>query len=364
MKKFPTLYKLTNSGKIQEWNICCFVQDGKGIYEIVHGQQNGKKQTTQTVVKKGKNIGKKNETSVEQQVEAEALSLWNKKRDRSGYTESIPDSKPLRPMLAKDFWKEHSKIPWPRAFVQPKLDGVRLLARIEAGEVTLISRQGKTYTSCEHIREALRGLPDMILDGELFTKGMAFQDIISCVKRDVDKEDTKKIQYHVYDLVDTKLKFAERSRKIHSLKLSAPIKIVETQTCGSMDEATRWHKEFEKDGYEGAMIRGADSLYKINGRSDGLLKLKSFLDKEFEIVGVEEGKGKFAGMGIFVCQTEEQYRFNVTPAATEEQKRQIWNNRDSYIGKMLTVQYFELTTSEKPVPRFPVGKIIRDYENP
>jgi DNA ligase-1 len=41
-----------------------------------------------------------------------------------------------------------------------------------------------------------------------------------------------------------------------------------------------------------------------------------------------------------------------------EQRREWFTNGKQYIGKLLTVIYQEL--SEQEVPRFPVGKAVRD----
>jgi hypothetical protein len=49
---------------------------------------------------------------------------------------------------------------------------------------------------------------------------------------------------------------------------------------------------------------------------------------------------------------------------TEAQREQYWIDFQAgkLTGKMLTVKFFEWTTSENPVPRFPVGVCVRDYE--
>lgn len=366
MTTLPTLYKMTNTGKIQQWSISFWLENPSlGIYKVTHGQVDGKQQTTQTEILSGKNIGKANETSILEQTKSEAESLWTKKRDRSGYSESVPNKKPLRPMLAKDFFKEHHKLDWDHVVTQPKLDGVRMMAVCDGGSIQLISRQGKVFNTCKHIQDALKKIDaSMIFDGELYSDTLSFQEIISAVKRDDDIEITKQIQYHIYDIIDTASPFKDRHEKIASLKLSDPLYAVETNDAFSMLGAISQYDIYRRNNYEGAIVRNTRGLYKINGRSSDLLKLKEFQDEEFRIIDIVEGTGKFKGMGIFVCETGKGTAFRVTPAATEDEKREIWTNRSSYIGKLLTVQYFEQTTSLQPVPRFPVGKAVRDYENP
>lgn len=122
MKKVGnTLYKLDNKGIIREWEI--FVSEvSPFFYSVLHGVQNGKKQFTKVVIEAGKNIGRSNETTAAQQCLLEAESLYNKQRDRKGYTEEIPTEKPFLPMLAQDFKKHEAKINYP-ACISAKIDG-------------------------------------------------------------------------------------------------------------------------------------------------------------------------------------------------------------------------------------------------
>src|SRR6266404_3295984 len=91
MRKYPTLYKKTSTGAIQEWTVA--VRGHPDWYPAVgiytwHGQVGGKIQENFEKISKGKNIGKKNETTPEQQGFAEALSRWEKQK-KKGYVENI-----------------------------------------------------------------------------------------------------------------------------------------------------------------------------------------------------------------------------------------------------------------------------------
>jgi DNA ligase-1 len=71
---------------------------------------------------------------------------------------------------------------------------------------------------------------------------------------------------------------------------------------------------FKKAGYEGAIIRQLGIGYE-HKRSSQLLKMKDFLDSEFLVVGVEEGRGKLQGhCGAFACSTQEGKIFSVKMA--------------------------------------------------
>lgn len=75
-------------------------------------------------------------------------------------------------------------------------------------------------------------------------------------------------------------------------------------------------------------------------------------------VGCEEGRGKLAGAAIFVCKTSKGDVFNVKMKGSIDKLRAIWQARESYVGKLLTVQYQELTTAG--IPRFPIGARLKE----
>ena len=107
------------------------------------------------------------------------------------------------------------------------------------------------------------------------------------------------------------------------------------------------------------MFRNKDSPYE-GKRSRHLQKYKKFDDDEFEIVGYEEARGKDEGSVIWILQTSDGQRFRARPTGTIQERRKMFDDGDSYIGKMLTVKYFGLT--DGGIPRFPIGITVRDYE--
>lgn len=359
-KTFPTLYKLSNTGKIVQWTV--WAEKGNPCsYTVEHGQKNGKLQTSTTEIRVGKNIGKKNETTVWEQTQSEAESLWNNKKNRSGYSEKIPSEKPLLPMLAHNYKDHGHKIVFP-CYGQAKKDGLRCIIRI-GGEIQLFSRKNVEFTSLEHLKKAMQIIPPTIaLDGELFSYQLTFQEITSLCRRETFIEECKKINFVAYDIVDEKTPYKDRYKQLLDIGNTYNIpylEILESHLIKERDEVDIWLQKMLDVEEEGLILRNLDGVYEINKRSKHLQKYKVFEDAEFPIVGVKEGIGKFAGMGIFICELPDHTTFDVTPSATEEEKREILSNKKSYIGQMLTVSFQGWTTSESPKPRFPVGKGIR-----
>ena len=127
----------------------------------------------------------------------------------------------------------------------------------------------------------------------------------------------------------------------------------------SMKDIYELHDKYVAEGYEGAIIRNIDGLYEFGFRSNDLIKLKSFMDSEYKIVGVVEATGRDEGTAVFVCECEAG-QFNVKPMGTRELRADYFKNRKKLIGKMVTVKYQEL--SNDGIPRFPSAISIRDYE--
>lgn len=336
------------------------------------GQLDGKKIKSEDTIKEGKNIGRANETSPAEQAVAEAESRWTGKL-KKGYIQKLDGAKAgkvddvieggINPMLAKSYSDQGDKITFPCA-VQPKLDGIRCVAMGSS----LWTRTRKPIKSVPHIANALEelNLDKLVLDGELYNHDFKddFEKIITIVgqKKDVDPNHHL-CQYHIYDM-PCDGNFNERRFKLHELfsKLpkSFPLKLVETIEVADEIELDAAYEKFKAEGYEGAMVRNINSPYEYK-RSNNLQKMKEFQDAEFKIIGVEEGRGKLQGhAGAFVCVTKDGAEFKAKMAGETSKLKEYWDNQKDCINKKLTVKFQGFTSGE--VPRFPVGKVIRDYE--
>jgi DNA ligase 1 len=383
METFSTLYKKSSQGKIEIWNISV-KETEENFGEIItrYGEMGGKLQVTSDVVKKGKNIGRANETTALQQAQSEAKSKYEKKL-KDGYIADLEKAKAgivdsiiqggLKPMLAHIFLDHAHKMPYP-CYGQPKLDGTRMIAIKRGDDVSLWTRTQKRITSLPHIEKAIREqvkIENAKIDGEAYNHdySKSFEKIISSVRKEDTSEEALKIQFHIYDLAENDQTFEERHATIlQDIEESEHIKIVETTYITSRDIADKTMQEYLQKEYEGLMLRNPDSLYE-NKRSYGLLKYKEFESSEFVIVGATEGRGKLQGkLGAFWCTTTEydpkriyspsdEDVFEATPACTEEQKEEYWENFKSYKGQHLEVKYQNLTAYG--IPRFPVGMRIR-----
>lgn len=385
IKNYPILYKKDKSEKVRMWNISAVLHCNDNTYWIKteYGQQDGKIIVTEKEIKEGKNIGKKNETTIEKQLVLVCDKTFKDKKEKEEYIETLGEindekqNKSFCPMLA-DKWDPNSKtkrkidITFP-CFIQPKLDGIRCLSYLKKNEIVNQSRQLKYFKNLDHINKELdvifKKFPDLIFDGELYNHDIVFNKIAGIVKteklKEGDKEKLEQIQYHIYDCFVEKndQAFSERFdmlQKANSMKDWKYLKFVPTLVCKDKDEVVnKFHPQFIEQKFEGSILRNKNSVYEFN-RTKHLQKFKTFEDDEFEIINYKEGTGHDLGTVIWKCKTKSGKEFDVRPIGTVEERSELFKNAPMLIGKMLTVKYQEL--SEFGVPRFPVGKNIRDYE--
>ena len=253
-------------------------------------------------------------------------------------------------MLARNF-KTASQLP-ETFFVQPKLDGVRCIAKSDG---TLLSRNRKPLF-VPHIADQVQKMDPLYpLDGELYIHGLPFQDIQGRVSVQTDTKLKREIQYHIYDTISD-LPFRARKQYLPNRKTNKFLRRVHTQIIRREDlEDCLDH--FIDGGYEGIILR-LDNFPYEHRRSQSLIKYKRFHDEEFEIVDFKEGQGKNMGTPTYICTIKpghacNKYCFSVTAPGDYDEKRQQFNNIHKYIGRQLTVKYQEKTNAG--IPRFPIA---------
>lgn len=251
------------------------------------------------------------------------------------------------------------------------------MANWRDGKIFLMSRGNKQYR-VNHIEEQLTKLLDKkdSLDGELYVHSTPLATINSYVKK-WKPGVSNVIEYHVYDVPHISGKSAIQADRVkHLAKLNKTfdktnIKIVETHTANSWDEIVAFEKQFIKEGYEGAIVRLKDGIYEFGNRSDSLLKVKTFQDGEFKVTGfkVEASNinGKKIDAVVWVCKNDMKSpdgtikTFEVRPKGTFEDRADQLKNVEKYIGKKLTVKYFDRTPDN--IPFHATGMLFRLKED-
>ena len=366
-RPFPVLYHKGSNGSIRHWQVW---SEGPDIL-TEHGQKDGKPQISRKTAT-AKNIGKANATTPEIQARIEVEAMYKHKLTRK-YSLSIVECEErlMLPMLAHSFEKRKKKLAYP-AFIQPKFDGVRCLAHVIGqadgkNVVQLLTRGGKQWDIPHLALELAHIMPEgMVLDGEIYIHGKTFQEISKLVKK--RRPESSDLEYHIYDVpmyestddeADDEHPFHKRLEalvEVHkAIKATKTTHLVMCPTSVVMNEADVYEiqSELMSVGFEGAIVRSQDGLYRFGYRSPDLLKVKTFLDDEYEVVGFHPGIGKFETCVIWECVTKDGQAFNCVPKGTFDERQEFLANGHTYVGELLKVKFFELT--DDGIPRFPVG---------
>lgn len=282
-------------------------------------------------------------------------------------------------------------------FLQRKYDGIRCLATFIDGECYLTSNNKKVFPHLSHIKEQLMSLysekseliGDFSLDGELFCENFEdddgellseedrFRTIAGCcsLSRKEPHVLEKQINYVIFDLADYSQNLSQKERfdilnnifedtDSFNQSVNTPnLVYCGYDTANSHIEILDYHDMYRDQGYEGTMIRSSRLLYS-NKRSNFLRKLKDVYEDEYEVIGAIKDKGVGDENFTWICKsslldpkTGNYKTFKVKPEGPNDEKIDMYINRDDYIGRFLTVKYQEELNG---IPRFGIGKNFRD----
>jgi len=399
------LYKYNQRGSLMYWQIGFDPYTNQLITR--HGQVQ-KADGTRGEIKENKKTVKLNRTgrNYQQQAYLEANRKFvnqhkkNYRRDGESFS-----SRPM-PQLAKNYvppinrktaQPQKTNITHKQLVIgvscQPKLDGIRALSwKQEDGSIIMISRLNNEFTSPVHIKTQLfyffpyvqasikHYLPNYTeefgIDGEMYNPDIIFEKTVSIIKNEVNlSAEIVLLKYYIFDVIILKVP-TETRMAILSLAYTwfvqteyykGILMVLTSTTVYSYQDIDKLHDHYVRLGFEGLMIRNlagsnqnqSDSYYKPE-RNTNLLKYKVFSDNEGIVVDIVSGEGKEEELAIMRVKDNYGRIFGVRPRGSYESRKNIYENKDKYIGLPYTYRYFELT--DKGIPRFPVGITFRSYE--
>lgn len=262
-------------------------------------------------------------------------------------------------------------------FASPKLDGLRAMAH----ETAVVSKQLKPFpnVNLQKLFKLEKGLDGEFIIGTPTAKD-AFrrtQSVVMSINKPIDG-----LVFYAFDFFSSD-PFINRIEHVEMLVgdygTDIPIKLVGCTLITSPEALGAFETEQLELGYEGVMVRSINGLYK-QGRSTvkqgHLLKLKQFRDSEAEVIGFNEllHNGNEATINALGHTEHSGHKANMVPMNTlgalrvrdiltgvefeigtgffVTDRREIWDARDSYMGKLVKYKYFPSGSKEKP--RFPV----------
>lgn len=234
-----------------------------------------------------------------------------------------------------------------------KLDGVRAYWDGE----NLLSRQGKRLNAPQSFT---KNFPKFALDGELYAKGLKFEEIqASVMDKQPDEKAWSRLKFHVFDVPEASGGLLERLSELEKFILQNPqagqnLKIIKQVKVKDNAEFEAFAEAVIAKSGEGAVVREPNAAYE-RGRSQNVLKYKKFNDAECVVVAHKVGQGKFSGLlGSVVCENlSDKKRFKIGSGFSDKERA-----NPPKIGSVITYKYQNLTA--KGLPRFPVFLRVRE----
>ena len=230
-------------------------------------------------------------------------------------------------------------------------------------------------------------------DGELVVGDIYAKDVFQKTTSGVMSEDGEPdVTFHVFDLwsIPT-FDYEYRQRDLQEILLDEDkeypsIVYAMIHLCKNIDELTFFLEHERNVGGEGLICRSPSGIYKY-GRSTPkeqlTIKLKFFTDSEFKVVGFEErmhntneAKTNELGyterssckenlipmntLGSLVLKYGDT-EFRCGTGFSDAQRKEIWENKESYLGKLASIRY--TSVGSKDLPRCPSFVWFRDLED-
>ena len=301
----------------------------------------------------------------------------------------------FRPMLSAQC-KNIKELQYP-LLATPKIDGIRCITR---NREIIDPRLGK-YQVAGYSR-SLKLIPNAFiqnfialdlnlsgLDGELVV-GSNFQESTSGIMSSDGKPDFKYMVFDHFNENDSIEPYFERIqrlvelRKLNIEKKIPRIKLLIPHLIENEQDLSVYEESALMSGCEGVMLRRPESPYKF-GRSTWrehyLIKIKRFEDSEAVVVDFVEkyhnaNEAQVNALGLTERTTHKENKipcdtlgalrvmdhsgaqFNIGSGFTDSQRKEIWNNRENYLGKI--AKFKHQPYGRKDLPRCPVFIGFRD----
>lgn len=293
-------------------------------------------------------------------------------------------SKKFRPLLAVAC-EDLTKVNYP-VILSEKLDGIRM--SVHNG--VCMSRSMKPIPSSavqvKFGKPEYEGYDGEIIYGDKNAKDVFNKSTRACMSHEFPEElDIDKLHFYAFDVIGEE-PYAIRYAMMEPDVKNNVYRLWSTYV-GSPEEVAKYESEFLEQGAEGVILRSPTGKYK-QGRStlkEGiLLKVKQFVDEEATIIDFEEkmhnaneatvgelGQTKRSShqenmvpcstLGALVVNSEKWGTFKIGTGFNDQQRQEIWDNRETYIGKLVKFKYFAVGVVDKP--RHPVYLGIRHEDD-
>ena len=283
-------------------------------------------------------------------------------------------TKQIKPLLACEVPLNDVKFP---VYVSKKLDGIRCVIIDGVAYSRSLKPIRNKYIQSIIGKEKYSGFDGELVVGNIYDKDV-FQKTTSGVMS--EKGEPNFVFYVFDDFTHPTSPYSERADKMRDKvdTLTDHIKFLGQKLIHTVDDIKLVLGKEQSLGGEGLILRNPDGVYKF-GRSTPKeqlsVKLKFFQQDEFEVIGFTErmhnaNQAKINELGL---QERSSHKDNLIPmntlgslilkygddsfqmgtGFTDEQRQEIWDNRDKYLGKLTSVRYMSVGLKERPrIPSF------------
>ena len=283
----------------------------------------------------------------------------------------------VKPLLSCEVSLDKINFP---VYVSTKFDGIRALVI----DSVVYSRSLKPIRN-KHVQRLFGKQEYNGFDGELVVGDIYAKDVFQKTTSGVMSEDGEPdVTFHVFDLwsIPT-FDYEYRQRYLQEILLDEDkeypsIVYAMIRLCKNIDDLTFFLEHERNVGGEGLICRSPSGIYKY-GRSTPKeqlsVKLKFFEAGEFEVIGFEErmhntneAKTNELGyterssckenlipmntLGSLVLKYGDS-EFRCGTGFSDAQRKEIWENKESYLGKLASIRYMSVGMDKLPrVPSF------------
>ena len=268
-------------------------------------------------------------------------------------------------MLADDS-KKHEKKMVGDVYVEPKLDGVRVITicDVDKDEVRMYSRNGKELNNFPKILEQFDSMLDQMPESMVFD-GEVMSDDFQTLMREIHRKGGAKTDDAILNVFDClpldyfkmgeyEMTLAKRKQILDDFNFGPNISRVEYVMMDLSDEDGQkqfadYNKMCIDRGFEGIMVKPIAGSYECK-RSSLWLKVKPFIEVSLSVIDVEEGTGRNVGkLGALIVEGTDGGKFiktNVGSGLSDTDREEFWKAKDKLIGQVVEVRADAITQNQ------------------
>jgi ATP-dependent DNA ligase len=274
----------------------------------------------------------------------------------------IPEFPVMLCRVADEKNKKFIKFP---AYVQTKMDGMRVNVVVQEAFVDVFSRNGKpllTHGVFNHLSSLANIMGPFVIDGELLFNFGETHDRQTgnglgnkAVRHTITAEEAQGMYVTAWDYIplahfqdgEYETPYSTRLGILKSTFSNIRrVNLVESFVLNDWEGVTSLFEEMLAMGQEGVIVKNFSSPWE-NKRSKHMQKLKAEKEVELRIVGFKEGTGQFEGsLGALECATDDGLLFVSVSGMTPAMRDDFWQNRDYYLTKVVTVRFNAIIRSK------------------